>query len=163
MTKLQTRRAPRAAALAVAMVVLLAGGAAHAGLGQPAGSVRRDLAAWPGATLTLHAAGGLRVHEIATADGVRVRQYESACGTVVAATWQGPAMPDLRLLLGPHYGRFAAAARDGTATTKRLDVGSEELVVRVARLPRGIAGSAWLPALLPPGALAEVARLERTP
>jgi len=52
------------------------------------------------------------VHELRAPTGTRIREYASRDrGTVFAVTWQGPFLPDLRQLLGPHFEAFSLAAQ----------------------------------------------------
>lgn len=125
--------------------------AAQAALGEPADSVLGEHAALDGAALTRSSVGGLAVLESITRDGVAVRQFVSPQGIVFAAAWSGPALPNLKVLLGQHYARYAADLYTGAAGPKLHTIRSGDLVLQLAKLPRGFSGSAYVPALLPPG------------
>lgn len=126
-------------------------GLAYAGLGEGADSVARDHAALRGTALARTPMAAFDIHEITTGDGTQVREYVSPQGTVFAATWEGPALPDLKVVLGPRYPQYAAGVQLAAGGGKVFALDSDGLVVRVVKLPRGLAGSALLPALLPPG------------
>lgn len=126
--------------------------AAHGELGRPADSVLRDHAALGGTALTRTSAGGFDVLESTTAEGLSVRQYVSAQGIVFAAAWNGPAMPNLKVLLGQYYSRYSADLYARAASPKLHTIGTGDFVLQVAKLPRGFTGSAYVPGLLPPGA-----------
>lgn len=136
--------------LALALGCVLAP-VAWAGLGERVESVQRDHAALRAATAKVTAAAHCDVHEITTAQGATVRQYVSADGTVFATTWSGPAMPDLKVLLASRHADYMAAAQARRGSHHVLAFDSERLVLRVTKLPRGIAGSAHVPALVPAG------------
>lgn len=131
---------------------------ARGALGEPADSVLRDHAALGGTTLTRTSVGGFAVLESTTADGLSVRQYVSPQGVVFAAAWNGPALPNLRVLLGQYYSRYSADLYTRTASPKLHTIGTGDFVLQVAKLPRGLAGSAHVPALLPPGASIDAIR-----
>lgn len=132
--------------------------AAEAALGETADSVLRDHAALGGTALTRTSVGGFAVLESITADGFSVRQYVSPQGIVFAAAWKGPAMPNLKVLLGQYYSRYSADLYTRAASPKLHTIGTGDFVLQVAKLPRGLAGSAHVPALLPPGASVDAIR-----
>jgi hypothetical protein len=134
---------------ALALSLLLAG-AAHATLGQAADSVARDIDAMRGTSVTRSAAGEVVVHEITTGEGTQVREYVSPTGLVFATSWVGRALPDLKLLLGAHYKTYLAQAGGSAGNAKVFSLAGDDLVLRVAKLPRGFAGSAQLTKSLPP-------------
>jgi hypothetical protein len=141
---------PRASAVLIVLGSLLAP-AAHAGLGEAMDSVQRDHVALHGTTLVVTPMQAYDRHEITTADGTRVRQYVSRSGTVFAVAWTGRSLPDLTIVLAKHYDEYMTAATSHHTSHKVLNVATPGLVLNVTRLPRGFAGSAQLPALLPPG------------
>jgi hypothetical protein len=136
----------------------LAGGlsvAAHAGLGESVDSVARDHAALRGIGLTSRAMPTFDVHEITTQHGTLVRHYVSRSGSVFATSWSGPSLPDLKVVLGRSYAEYTAAAQSSSGQQKILSISTQNLVLRVVRYPRGLAGWAHVPGLLPPGAVVD--------
>jgi hypothetical protein len=156
-----TAPARRATALALAPALLLVGlvlsPIADAGLGEAVDSVQRDHAALRGTTLAVTPTQAYDLHEITTAEGTRVREYVSRAGTVFAVTWSGPSLPSLKVVLGPHYDEYAAAAAapEHTRNHKVFTMATTGLVLHIRKLPRGFTGSAHVPALIPPGATAQ--------
>lgn len=128
-------------------------GASQAGLGEPADSVARDHAALQGIERRATPMATFDLHEVTTAHGARVRHYVSPQGTVFATTWSGPALPDLKIVLGAHYSQYVAGVQVQVHRTNHhvFSMTTEDLVLRVVKLPRGLAGAAYVPALLPAG------------
>ena len=128
--------------------------AARAGLGGNAESVARDHTELRGRTLAVTPMQDYDRQEITTVDGTRVREYLTRSGTVFGVSFDGPSLPDLKVLLGSHYVDYtaAAAARPGSHHVVVID--TPGLVLSVVKRPRGFAGQAHLPALLPSGASA---------
>lgn len=149
-------RRPRAAALLAAFgAVLLMAPGAYAGLGQRVASVAADHEALHGVAQAVTAHPDYDVHEITLADETRVREYVSHAGTVFGVAWSGRSKPDLTVLLGQHYAQYAGAAGAQRVSTHKVFVMStQDLVMNVVKLPRGFAGTAHVPALLPTGVLA---------
>jgi len=150
------RSAPRpvhrtCCALCVATFGALLCAPSFATLGDSAASIPRDHAALHGTALTRTPAGAFEVDDIVTRDGIQVRQYVSPSGIVFASTWSGRSLPDLKVLLGPHYYRYVAEVAAANSNSKAVSLNTGELVVQIVKLPRGFTGSALLPALLPPG------------
>jgi hypothetical protein len=152
--------AAASAARCAAAVLLgsLVASVANAGLGEPVDSVARDHQALRGTTLSVTAMQAYDVHETTTADGTRVRQYVSRAGTVFAVAWSGRSLPDLRIVLATHYDRYVAAAAAHRGSHHLLSVATPEVQMNIVRLPRGFAGSAQVPTLMPPGTSAEELR-----
>ena len=138
----------RGAGLALALCVAPA---AWAGLGEPVESVQRDHVALRGATVKVTPRARAQVHEIATAEGATVREYVSPDGIVFATTWSGPVMPDLKVVLAGHHAEYMASAQARRGNHHVLALDTQGLVLRVVKLPRGMAGSAHVPALVPAG------------
>lgn len=143
-----------------AFVVVIALGAllappARAGLGESVDSVQRDHAALRGATLSVTPMVRYDLHETTTVDGIRLRQYVSRAGTVFAVAWSGPALPDLKLVLGKNYDAYVAAASAHRGSHHVMNIATPELVLNVTKHSRGFTGHAHLPALLPAGTTAD--------
>src|SRR6202521_421237 len=82
---------------------------AFAALGGDTTSVQADLARMKGA-LRIPSTAAFTVHEITTSYGTVVREYLSPGDKVFSVSWRGPAIPDLRQILGGYSGQFAQAA-----------------------------------------------------
>jgi hypothetical protein len=123
----------------------------YGALGGSAASVAQDsaaLSATAGAPVSFSA---YVVHELRVPSGTVVREYLSAGGTVFAIAWSGPAMPDLRRRLGPHFEAYTEAARTQQAGPGPLEVRQAGLVVESGGRMRAFFGRAYLPAAIPAG------------
>jgi hypothetical protein len=125
---------------------------AHASLGGDSASVQADRDELQG-LVTITAQAGYDVWEIKTESGMVVREFARRSGTVFALCWSGPAMPDLRQLLGAHFEAYATALsqleRPGLHRSLRIETGG--MVVAGGGHLRAYAGRAFVPAELPPG------------
>jgi hypothetical protein len=143
----------------MAMLVLLFGLTlpAWAALGEAAQSVQKDQARLRG-TLRVSQTQAYTLHRIQAPYGTVVREYVSASsGTVFAVTWNGPRIPDLRLLLGSYFSLFARAAQSRRGHGPLL-VELPGLVVQSAGHPRSFIGRAYLPQQMPQGVRIETLR-----
>jgi hypothetical protein len=125
--------------------------AAQAGLGEGADSVARDHAALRARAQSVVPMQAYDMHEMTTAGGGQVREYVTRSGTVFAVTFSGRTMPDLRTVLGTHYGEYVAATNVRRTNHKVFAMSAPGLVMEVIKLPRGVTGAAHVPVLLPPG------------
>jgi hypothetical protein len=91
------------------------------------------------------------VHEMVVSTGTSVREYAAPDGRVFAVSWDGPAMPDLRQALGPHFEDFVAAARASQGSHHYLTAQHGDLVLVSTGRMRAFAGYAYLASALPPG------------
>ena len=91
------------------------------------------------------------IHEIRSEDGVVVREYQGAQGTVFAVAWQGRWMPDMRQILGSYYDRFARAmtSRAGVRGRHPVSIDEPDLVIQIGGHPQSFVGKAYLPGTLP--------------
>ena len=112
--------------------------------------MQADHLALLGTALTLTTTPTYEVHETVTADGSRIRQYVNHQGVVFAVGWSARFQPNLRQLLAAHYREYLAAARGHHGSHHVLSVSTPGLVLGIVQLPRSSAGSAHVPALLPP-------------
>jgi hypothetical protein len=100
--------------------------------------------------------GALRLRTLIDAGNTTINEYANASGQIIAYTWQGPTMPDLRALLGRYQGSYqtgaATAAADGNLHASR--VVRPDVIVESGGPMRAYAGRAWLPAALPAGVTA---------
>lgn len=81
--------------------------------------------------------------------GTVVKEFSNN-GTVFGIAWQGPFMPDLKQLLGSHFGIYVGILHAGTGPGY---VETPGLVVRSGGHMRAFSGQAYLPSLLPSGVL----------
>jgi len=140
------------------LVCLALAPAARAGLGESRASVEADHLALGGTALVVSTAPGYEVHETTTAQGGTIRQYVTADGTVFAVSWRARFQPNLQQLLANHYAEYVTTARAHRGNHHLLSISNPGLVLTVVRLPRGSAGAAHLPGLLPPGVKPEQLR-----
>lgn len=82
-------------------------GGALAALGENEASVEFDRQALVASAPAILKQNGYQVIEFVLPSGTVVRQYVSAQGIVFAVVWKGAAMPDLKQLLGRHFGQYA--------------------------------------------------------
>jgi len=131
---------------------------ARAALGASREELLRDAAALRTTRVTITSREGYDVHEMISTDGTTVRAYVEPAGRVFAVTWSGKVQPDLRVLLGPYYARYVAAARAPHPSHHVLSLNAPDLVLSVVKLPRGFTGGAHLPSLVPTGVAVDTLR-----
>jgi hypothetical protein len=130
--------------------VLLAPTRVLAALGDDAASVETD-------RVRLHAAlrtapqSAFTVQELQLDSGTLVKEYLNAAGQVFAVSWQGPALPNLRQLLGASFAIFRDAPRAPGSSRNHVTVEQPTLVVHSVGHPRYFAGLAYLPQWMPAG------------
>lgn len=120
---------------------------AWAVLGDSMPSVQRDQAAMQGTLVTM-TRQGYSIQQISARSGEIVREFVTPDGTVFGVAWQGPAMPNLRLLLGPYFSNFQA----GQSSTRRhgpLVIRDKDVVIVSGGHMRSFRGRAYVPRLLP--------------
>jgi hypothetical protein len=140
-------------AVALALAFLASPLPASAVLGGDLQSVQLDQALMQ-ARLHSLPVGSYTLHEMSAPTGTIVREYLSSEGKVFAISWRGPAIPNLRQVLGPYFDRYVAAARASKAQHRGRGpslVHAEGLVVQTAGHARAFSGRAYVPAMLPPG------------
>ena len=106
--------------------------------------------------------GGYTVHRMNMADGSQIRQYVAPDRRIFAVSWNARHKPDLSLLLGAAYTRFANAAQQAGAHTgalRSLHHTSLDLVVQSAGHLQVYTGYAYHPSMVPAGF--DMARLGR--
>jgi hypothetical protein len=131
--------------LGVLLFVLALPLSAAASLGNDVASVRADQKQL-GGRLRTRALSDYTELELQTPSGTRIRQYLSSAGVVFAVVWQGPALPDLRQILGRHFGAYVRAADGGSHPREHAG-----LVVQAGGHMRAFLGRAWVPELMPKG------------
>jgi hypothetical protein len=139
------------------LVVLALPLSAAASLGSDAASVQADQRQL-GARLRTRALAGYTEFELQTPSGILIRQYVSSTGVVFAVVWQGPALPDLRQILGRYFGAYVRAADpvNGGAGPRVLEQAG--LVVQTGGHMRAFLGRAFVPELMPKGVRLEQIR-----
>ncbi len=141
--------------LAVACALLLLGATpALAALGGPLAAASADGSPSLSArSLRAGTAAGLGGATVITASGVTVHEYAGPDGTVFALSWSGPTVPDLQRLYGSYFPSYVAGR--GTpgpgAYRAPVRVRGPQLVAHAWGHMRDYAGSAYVPALVPPG------------
>jgi hypothetical protein len=128
---------------------------AQAGLGDAATSVARDRQVLRADTATTTSMPMYDRHEITTADGATIHEFVAHDGTVFAVNFSGPAIPDMKTMLGAHYDSYLAAAKAHRGNHHVMSFTADGMVVTIIKLPRGFQGAAHLPALLPQGVNAQ--------
>ncbi|HXX83598.1 MAG TPA: DUF2844 domain-containing protein [Casimicrobiaceae bacterium] len=126
---------------------------AHAALGAAEASIQADQQQM-GATQRVLRPGPYTVHEMQAPSGTVVRQYVSPQGMVYGVAWQGPAMPDLRQLLGAYFQPYIDAVAQRKARGPVV-VEQPGLVVHSSGHMRAFAGRAYIPEALPEGVTAD--------
>ena len=135
----------------IVLAALVLGVPAHASLLESRTSVTDDHRLLHGTALKMTSTTAYDVYETTTPEGGHVRQFVNHDGRVFAIAWSGRFSPDLRQLLASHYDQYVLAARVHRGVHHLLSISTPELKLSIVQLPRGFAGSAHLPALLPPG------------
>lgn len=144
----------RATAVPAGLLALVAscyGLSAQAGLGESADSIARDHGALQAQADSKTTMAAYDRHEITMASGTRVHEYVNKAGKVFAVSWSGPTLPDLKTVLADHYAEFVSAASAPRHNHHVLTISTPELVLQNSRLPRGFAGHAHIPSLVPAG------------
>jgi hypothetical protein len=101
------------------------------------------------ASRTAIAAGAYTLDVMTLPNGVSVKEYSRADGTVFAVSWMGSGRPDLRLLLGTHFAALQSDnVRKGPRTRRPLSVDRADFLVRSG----GHSGAFWGVAVLPQAA-----------
>jgi hypothetical protein len=91
------------------------------------------------------------IHELRTPAGTIVREFASPGGRIFAVSWKGPALPDLRQLLGSHFEGLqqAAEAQKGRGPRGVLFIQQNGLTVQMGGHMRSYAGRAYLSDQIP--------------
>jgi hypothetical protein len=134
-------------ALAASLVFSLC---AQAALGEDADSVAAD-------QLRLHAKLQVvqkekhAIHELQVPTGGNIRQFVNENGKVFAVSWSGGWRPNLRDLMGKHYDRYLAAAKERRMGRGPVRIEIPGLVVVMGGHQRAFFGHAYLTDLVPQG------------
>ena len=148
-----------------ALVAALIGAAfplsASASLGGDANSVQADRVRMQGALVQVTNSGAYAMHEMRAASGTTVREFVSTSGAVFGVAWQGPAIPDLRQILGAYFVPFTQAAQAARAQRSGhgpVVIATPDFVVEQSGHPRAFTGRAYIPQLVPAGVLTDSIR-----
>lgn len=99
---------------------------------------------------------GYTVRSNTQANGTLVKEFVANNGVVFAVVWEGPFTPDLKSLLGDHFGTMTAAANARPmAGNSQLNIDASGVVIQAGGHMRARHGRAWLPANLPAGVSAD--------
>jgi hypothetical protein len=141
------------AGAALCLAVLLPPAPSHAGLGGTYNSVATDRLRLSAQSSATRAAANYTVHSMTTPGGGSVNEYTRGDGTVFAVTWQGPARPDLRQLLGDYFDRYRqnAGLTQGRRLRRPPHVSDSDFIVQTGGHPGSYFGLAFLPQVAPSG------------
>jgi hypothetical protein len=145
----------RRALVLMLFLSLLQGALAYAALGSAPSNfgdapVRQGARSLAAATATV--APVYTVSQSTLDSGTVVREYSGIDGVVFAVSWNGPALPDLRTLLGDKFASMtSAAAKRSKAGHSQLAVDQPDVVIVSNGHMRSFAGRAWIPSALPAG------------
>jgi hypothetical protein len=135
----------------VLISTLLVCSSAFAALGQDVSSVQSDGVRMKAAVSVLPGQS-FSVHELRAPVGTRIREFISPAGQVFAVSWQGPATPDLRQLLGEYFDQYTQAAQTTPRVFRRvLRIETGDLVFESGGHMRFKVGRAYLRSKLPDG------------
>jgi hypothetical protein len=138
----------RAGAIAAAVAALAV--PARASLGGNEASVQADAQQMDGG-VRVTPGDRYTVYEIARRSGVVVREYLSPTGIVFAVAWEGPWMPDMRVVLGTYFDRYSQAHRPKRGHHRSFAVEEPDFVVHARGHMRAFYGEAYVLTLLPAG------------
>jgi len=93
----------------------------------------------------------LKTFQLNMPSGTQIREYVNTENVVVAVTWQGPTLPNLKSLLGAHFQTFSNRPVDHSGNRRSAEFHSDDLVVQSHGQMRNFSGRAYLPKLLPTG------------
>ncbi|RFP14718.1 MULTISPECIES: DUF2844 domain-containing protein [unclassified Duganella] len=145
----------RRALLLMLLLPLLQGALAYAALGTAPSNFGTTPVRQGGRSLAAATTDSTTVYTVSQStldSGTVVREYVNTQGTVFAVSWNGPALPDLRTLLGDKFAVLTTAAgKRPKAGHSQLAVEQSDLVIVSGGHMRAYAGHAWIPSALPAG------------
>ncbi len=152
MRRMSRHRFAPSIALLASSVALLWGGQCRAALGADASSVAADQRALRGDLSSIETPR-YRIWEIRTGAGIHLTEFADAGGVIFAVAWSGPALPDLRQLLGDYYAEYTAALleRKPVGIHRSVLVAGQSVTVELAGHMRAYSGRAYLSARIPAG------------
>ncbi len=134
----------------LALLLLGASVPAAAALGEDVSSVAVDSAQLQ-AKLDIASGARFDVHRMQLPSGITIREYVSPAGMVFAVSWQGPAMPDLRQILGRYFEAYVEAVKNRGAGSAPGTAQQPGLVVQTGGHMRAYFGRAYVLPMLPRG------------
>jgi hypothetical protein len=141
-------------ALKLLLAVAIVSVPASAELGGTLTSIKADQQKMA-ASLQVSSASGFQLHEMQSAQGIRVREYASPNGMVFGVTWNGPWAPDLRQLLGTYFNQYMVAAQGKKAARGPVTIQLPGLIVERGGHARSFFGRAYVPQMIPQGVTAD--------
>ncbi len=146
----------RRALLLMLVLSLLQGALAYAALGGAPSDFGTTPLRQGGRSLAAATAGDTAavytVSQSTLDSGTVVREYSNTLGIVFAVSWSGPALPDLRTLLGDKFAVMTSfAGKRPKAGHSQLSVNQPDVVIVSSGHMRAYAGHAWIPSALPAG------------
>lgn len=150
MRAIHTRRAWRALLQVTMTVATLLPAISLAALGASEPSIEADRVQFNASRVAtpMHL---YTVHELSTPNSGTVREFVGPDGVVFAVSWQGPFLPDLRILLGMHFESLRGTERTRPVTHSKLLLERPDLVIHSEGRLRAFSGQAYLPLLVPAG------------
>lgn len=114
----------------------------------------------PGAVV---AVSGFTINNVTLDSGTTVKEYvATATNQVFAVVWNGPAMPNLREILGASFDAYVSAPANASGVhfggPSARSYSANGLVVRSHGVPGHFAGYAYLTASFPPGVTLQTLR-----
>jgi hypothetical protein len=158
-SRYRTRRNPQIWSIALRTVatVLLLSVRVSAELGSGPSSVYRDAERLNGSVRVRNAAQ-YSIYEITDSNGTVIREFVSLTGAVFGISWQGRFVPEMRQLLGIHFGQYSAAVQAKTAKyagRKPLHIDLPDLVFENSGHMGWYYGRVYVPQSVPEGARVE--------
>ena len=134
--------------ISLALLVTLYAAPSYAELG---GSVNKDATPLQTQNSVVAIQASLNSYQLKLPSGTQIKEFTNASGVVVAVSWQGPTLPDLKGLLGNYFDAFVNRADAATGNHRNADLHTDDLVVQSHGQLRAFSGRAYLPKLLPAG------------
>ena len=134
----------------VLLIATLSPCVAAAALGEPEASVQAEVARLRG-SITVSRYANYQLHEIQLPSGTVVREFAGSGGKVFAVAWNGPAVPNLREILGQYFDSYVTAAKAQHSGHHHLQIRQSDLVVLAGGHMRAFSGLAYLPQAVPSG------------
>ena len=91
------------------------------------------------------------IHELQVPTGGHIREFVADSGKVFAVSWSGGWRPNLREIMGKHYDRYLAAAKERRMARGPVRIEIPGMVVVMGGHQRAFFGHVYLTDLLPAG------------
>jgi Protein of unknown function (DUF2844) len=128
---------------------------AYAALGGTVDSVKQDGVHMKAAVQVAASNPNYTVHALQMPSGTLVREYAGTDGKVFAVAWDGPAMPDLRQVLGDYFDQYSNAAQVNRGGHGHFSLNDSGLIIQSGGRVRDFTGKAYVPKMLPAGVTAD--------